>query len=176
MEVKASLKNLRSSNKKAKLVTDVVKNLDVEKAQNVLLLLNKQLAKVVLKLINSGVANAENNFGLKKDNLFIKEILVGASPTLKRWMPRAFGRAGMIRKRTSHIKLTLGERVPTDPKNIKKANVKATTVKGIDNEEVIKSGVDSTKNISKSSHSDKGNKGGQGTNKTKRTLFNRKAI
>jgi large subunit ribosomal protein L22 len=175
MEVKASLKNLRSSNKKAKLVTDVVKNLDVEKAQNVLLLLNKQLAKVVLKLINSGVANAENNFGLKKDNLFIKEILVGASPTLKRWMPRAFGRAGMIRKRTSHIKLTLGERLPTDPKNIKKSSTNISAVKATDGEEVMKSGIDSTKNISKSAHSDKGGKT-QGGNSKKRTLFNRKAI
>jgi len=59
----------------------------------------------------SAVANAENNFGLDKDNLYVYEVIVGAGPTLKRWMPKAFGRAGEILKRTSKIKLVLEERV-----------------------------------------------------------------
>ena len=63
------------------------------------------------KLLNSALANAENNFGLDKENMFVSSILVGEGARLKRWLPRAQGRATLILKRTSHIKLEIEERV-----------------------------------------------------------------
>jgi large subunit ribosomal protein L22 len=63
------------------------------------------------KLLLSAIANAENNFGLDKTNLYVFNVTVGAGATLKRWMPKAYGRAGKILKRTSKITLTLEERV-----------------------------------------------------------------
>lgn len=123
MQVTAKLKNLRTSPKKVRLVVDLVRGLDAQEAQDQLTFLNKGSAQDVLKLLNSAIANGENNFGLKKNNLFIKEIRVDGGMTIKRWRPRAFGRAGMIRKRTSHVNLVLDERVPTPPEKIKKASV-----------------------------------------------------
>ena len=63
----------------------------------------------ISKLVKSAIANAVNNFDLSEDNLYIKEIKVDEGPTLKRWMPRAHGRATPLRKRTSHVYVTLGE-------------------------------------------------------------------
>jgi len=73
----------------------------------------KVAAGLVLKLLNSGIANAINNFKLQRDNLYIKVITVDGGPVLKRWQPRAFGRATPIRKRSSHITLILAEKVET---------------------------------------------------------------
>lgn len=63
----------------------------------------------VLKLLNSAVANAENNLGLSADNLYVAEVFANQGPTLKRFMPRAQGRATRIRKRTSHITIILDQ-------------------------------------------------------------------
>ena len=109
MEVKAKVKFIRMSSTKIRLVANLIKNLPAGKALDQLQFINKLAARPVAKLINSAMANAEHNFDLAKDNLFIKEITVGEGPTLKRWLPRAHGRATPIRKRTSHINLTLGE-------------------------------------------------------------------
>jgi hypothetical protein len=76
-------------------------------------------------LLNSAIANATNTYELKQENLFIKIIDVSEGPTLKRWMPRARGRATPIRKRTSHINLVLGELVDSGEKAAKKQDVKA---------------------------------------------------
>ncbi|MFH1564418.1 MAG: 50S ribosomal protein L22 [bacterium] len=126
MQVKASIKNLRISPKKVRLVVNLVKGMDAQEAQKQLSFLNKRSAKDVLKLLNSAIANGENNFGLQKSNLFIKEIRVDGGITIKRWTQRAFGRAAMIRKKASHINLVLDEKVPTKLKNIKKAEKVAT--------------------------------------------------
>lgn len=123
MQVKASVKNLRISPKKVRLVVNLVKGMDAQEAQKQLTFLNKRSAKDVLKLLNSAIANGENNFGLQKSNLFIKEIRVDGGITIKRWSQRAFGRAAMIRKKASHINLVLDEKVPTKLKKIKKAEV-----------------------------------------------------
>lgn len=125
MQVKASVKNLRISPRKVRLVVDLVRGMDVLAAQNQLSFLNKRSAKDVLKLLNSAVANGENNFGLQKSNLFIKEIRVDGGITMKRWRQRAFGQASMIRKKASHINLILDEKIPTISKKVKKAEEKA---------------------------------------------------
>jgi large subunit ribosomal protein L22 len=109
MQTSAKAKYIRISPKKIRLVVDVVRGMKTEKAIEALKFMNKRSAKPVMKLINSAIANAEHNFELDKDNLFIKEIRVDEAPTLKRWMPRAHGRATTIRKRNSHINLILSE-------------------------------------------------------------------
>lgn len=109
MEVKASLKYLRISPRKVRLVADLTRGLSVKVAEANLLHIPKRSCKPLLKLLKSAIANAEHNFGLDKNNLFIKAIRVDEGPALKRWRPRARGAAFPIRKRTSHVFLTLNE-------------------------------------------------------------------
>jgi large subunit ribosomal protein L22 len=120
MQVKASAKFIKTSPKKIRLLTDLVRGLDVDEAIVQLQFSKKDAAMPVSKLIKSAIANAEENDDLKRDNLFISEIKVDDGPTMKRWMPRAMGRATPIRKRSSHITLILDEKVPTEKKDKKK--------------------------------------------------------
>ena len=108
MEVKAQVKYLRISPRKTRLVADAVRGLSVEKAREQLIFMRQAASPLLLKLLNSAVANAK----IKKmaDNLYIKSVTVDGGPTLKRWRPRAFGRATPIRKRSSHIAIILAER------------------------------------------------------------------
>jgi len=124
MEVSAKLRFLRMSPRKVRLVCDVIRGMDTEEAQAQLQFLRKKAARPVLKLLNSAIANAENNFKLKSDNLFVKKITVDQGPTLKRWRPRAFGQPAMIRKRSSHITIFLGEYKETPKKKLKEAKKK----------------------------------------------------
>src|SRR4030042_5252637 len=101
MEVKASLNNLRRSPRKVRLVADLVRGLDVRNAQNQLDFLVKGSSSEFENLLQGAIANAENNFGLSKDNLYIKDVIVNEGAKLKRWLPRAHGRASLILKRTS---------------------------------------------------------------------------
>jgi large subunit ribosomal protein L22 len=114
MEIKAQVKFVRMSPRKTRWVIDSVRGLDVAEAINQLQFMTMAAAIPVLKLLNSGIANAVNNFKLKKENLYIKEISVDGGPVLKRWRPRAFGRAAPIHKRSAHINLVLGERVESE--------------------------------------------------------------
>ena len=109
MEVKASLKHLRMSAQKTRLVLGLIRKLPVEEALDQLKFNNKLAARPVSKLIKSAIANAENTYNLEKSNLYIKEIRADEGVTLKRWRARAQGRASAIRKRACHISLTLGE-------------------------------------------------------------------
>jgi len=109
MEVKASLKYLRISPRKVRLLTNLIKGLSIKSAEANLLHIPKKSSKPLLKLLKSAIANAEHNFNLDKNNLFIRAIRVDEGPALKRWRPRARGAAYPIRKRTSHIFLTLKE-------------------------------------------------------------------
>jgi large subunit ribosomal protein L22 len=113
MEVKAKISGLRIAPKKVRLVCDVIRGLDVQEAQSQLQFIVKKSALPILKLLNSALANAENNFKIKKDNLYIKKIFADEGPKLKRWRPRAFGRAAPILKRSSHITIILEEKKPT---------------------------------------------------------------
>ncbi len=104
------------SSRKVRLVADLIKGMGATQAQSQLAFLVKKPAPLILKLLNSAVANAKHNFEIPKENLYLKQILVEAGPSLKRWLPRAMGRATPILKRTCSIKLTLAELEPTAKK------------------------------------------------------------
>ncbi|MCR4283861.1 MAG: 50S ribosomal protein L22 [Parcubacteria group bacterium] len=108
-DVKAQLNNLRIAPRKVRLVSELIKGLPVMKAVSQLTFSKKRSALLIMKLVNSAVANASNNFKLDKDYLYVKDIKVDEGPALKRYMPRARGRAALIKKRTSHITLVLQE-------------------------------------------------------------------
>lgn len=110
MEVAARAKYARISPRKARLVADLVRGKAVEEALNTLTFTKKAFAKKLTKLIKSAVANAQQNTNMDVDTLWIKKIYVDGGPTLKRFMPRAMGRATMIRKRTSHVTVVLDEK------------------------------------------------------------------
>ncbi|MBU1292011.1 50S ribosomal protein L22 [Patescibacteria group bacterium] len=123
--ITAKLRHLRISSRKVRLVVDLVRGLNVIEAEKQLKFLPKRAAEPVLKLLNSAVANALNNFKALKENLFIAKIMVDPGPTLKRWMPRAMGRATPLRKRTSHITIVLESKEPLPvKKEIEKKEVK----------------------------------------------------
>lgn len=125
MEIKAKLKHVRISPQKVRLVVDVIRGLGVDKALAQLHFLNKKATGPVEKLVKSAIANALNGFELNRDNLFVKEIMVDEGQKLKRWMPKARGRATPILKRTSHINLVLGELVDSGLKQAKKQEIEA---------------------------------------------------
>ncbi len=110
MEVKAKARFIRMSPRKVRLVVDLVRGMTVKEAQSQLKFMKKAAAVPVSKLLNSAVANAVHNFNLDAQNLYIKEILADGGPVLGRWRARAFGRAAPIRKRTTHISITLDEK------------------------------------------------------------------
>ncbi len=110
MVSKASLKYTRVSAQKARLVADLVRGKGVSQALKTLQFLNKKSALLILKLVESAVANAEQTNKIDLDRLYVQTITVDQGPVLKRFMPRAQGRAFGIRKKTSHINVVLGER------------------------------------------------------------------
>jgi large subunit ribosomal protein L22 len=107
--MKAKLTQYRQSPRKVRIVADELRGKTVDEALRKLRFLTKRAAKPMAKLIESAVANAEENDGKRRDNLVISTITVDKGPTLKRFRPRARGRATRINKRTSHIAVTLGE-------------------------------------------------------------------
>jgi len=130
MEVKASLKYLRISPRKVRLVVDLIRGLPVKNAETHLLHISKRSSNPLLKLLRSAVANAEHNFDLDKNNLYIRVIRVDEGPAFKRLRPRARGAAYPIRKRTSHIFLTL-EEIKKKKREIKKKIKEIKQVKQI---------------------------------------------
>ena len=110
MEVRARLRFARLGPRKARLVADLIRGKRPEEALNILSFTKKAAAKMILKLLKSAVANATQKKNIDVDRLFIKKITVDQGPTMKRFQPRALGRATMIRKRTSHITIVLDER------------------------------------------------------------------
>ncbi|MCX6763820.1 MAG: 50S ribosomal protein L22 [Candidatus Moranbacteria bacterium] len=111
MKVSAKLNNLRIAPRKMGLVAELIRGLDVDDALVQLDARVKGGCESIKKLLLSAISNAENNFGIDRDNMFVSSITVGGGPTIKRWMPRAYGRAAMIRKRTSNIELIVDERI-----------------------------------------------------------------
>ena len=109
MEVKASLKYLKISPRKTRLIAGLLKGLSVQEAEAQLIYNKKRSSEPIMKLLKSVVSNAENNFHLNKDNLFIKLIRVDEGPALKRYRPRARGAVYTIKKRNSHINIVLDE-------------------------------------------------------------------
>jgi large subunit ribosomal protein L22 len=111
MKVSAKLNNLRIAPRKSKLVADLIRGLDIDDALTQLDYTVKRSSSYMKKLLESAIANAENNFGLDRSNLYVFDVTIGAGPTFKRWMPRAYGRASMILKRSSKINIILEERI-----------------------------------------------------------------
>lgn len=110
MEVKASLNFARIGAQKARLVADVVRGKDVNDAIRSLTFMKQKGAGLVKKLIESAVANAENKKVIDVDNLYVKTIWVDMGPSIKRFRPRAQGRAFMVKKKISHINVILDEK------------------------------------------------------------------
>jgi len=102
-EVKAIHKYAKGSSFKVRLVADQIRNKPVEEALNILSFSNKGAAKLVKKVLNSAISNAEHNDGLDIDELKVSSIFIDEGSTMKRLRPRAKGRANRILKRTSHI-------------------------------------------------------------------------
>ncbi|MBM7557828.1 50S ribosomal protein L22 [Halanaerobacter jeridensis] len=110
MEAKAIAKEVRISPRKARLVIDLVRGKDVDKAIGILKNTQKKAAEIIEKVLNSAVANAVNNHGMIADELKVSEAYVDQGPTMKRYKPRAMGQASPINKRTSHITIKVAEK------------------------------------------------------------------
>ncbi|NQT55299.1 MAG: 50S ribosomal protein L22 [Desulfobacteraceae bacterium] len=109
METRAATKFIRVSPRKIRLVMDQVRGRKVEEALNILSFAPQKGARILKKLINSAVANAEQNSDVDVDSLYIKRLYADEGPTMKRWRPRAQGRATRINKRTSHLAIIVDE-------------------------------------------------------------------
>ena len=110
MEAKATLRYARISSRKVKTVIDLIRNKNVGEAMAILKFTPKSAAEIVEKLLASAIANAENNNGMNRDNLYVAECYANKGPTMKRMQPRARGSAYRIEKRMSHITVVLDER------------------------------------------------------------------
>ncbi|MDD4902273.1 MAG: 50S ribosomal protein L22 [Patescibacteria group bacterium] len=152
MEIKVKLKFLKMSSKKLRLVANLIRGAEANSALNQLRFANKKAAEPIAKLLKSGIATAANDFALDKNNLFVKEIKIDEGGMLKRWTPKAHGSATPIRRRLSHINITLGE--------LKASGVTAAKAKEVEApislEEMVKEGEkaakkDSGKDIKKES-------------------------
>lgn len=110
MESRAKLSYARMSPQKTRLVVDMVRGKGVQEALNILKYSPQKAAAIVYKLVSSAVANAEQKGASDVDRLFIKSIMVDQGPVLRRFLPRAQGRATKIRKPTSHIYVVLSEK------------------------------------------------------------------
>ena len=109
MEVRAVARFVRISPRKIRLVMDGIRGKKVEEALNMLSFAPQKGARLLKKLLDSAVANAAENSGLDVDALYVMRVYANEGPTLKRWRPRAQGRATRIRKRTSHLAIILDE-------------------------------------------------------------------
>ena len=105
----ATAKYIRISSRKVKAVIDLIRGKSVKEAEAILTYTPKAATEPVAKLLKSAIANAENNLDLNREELFVAEIYANQGPTLKRFRPRAHGRASAIRKRTSHITVVLDQ-------------------------------------------------------------------
>ncbi len=106
----AKLKYVRITPRKMKIVVDLIRNKPVGEAMAILMHTRKSASEELIKLLKSAVANAENNFGMNPELLYVSECFVCPGPTLKRMMPRAQGRGDRILKRTSHVTLAVKEK------------------------------------------------------------------
>jgi large subunit ribosomal protein L22 len=107
MEAVANLRHARVSPQKARLVADLIRGKGIEDALDLLTYSNKKSAQIIKKVLESAIANAENNYGYDIDELIVGTVFVDTGPTMKRIRPRARGRADRIVKRTSHITIKL---------------------------------------------------------------------
>ena len=107
---RAIAKYIRISPRKVKIVIDLIRGKQVDQALAILMYTPKAAAPVVEKLLNSAIANAENNLSLPRDELYVAEVFANPGPTLKRYVARSRGSASPILKRTSHISVVLDQK------------------------------------------------------------------
>ena len=105
--IKAKSKYVRQSPYKVRLVLNLIRGLEVNEALNILSFTKRKAAEEIKQVLESAIANAETNLGLNSSNLFISKAIADEGPTLKRFRPRARGRAGRINKRTAHLTIEL---------------------------------------------------------------------
>lgn len=110
MEAKAIAKHVRVSPRKARQVIDLIRGKNVREALAILKYTPKGSSDPISKVLKSAIANAEHNFEMNTDMLFVSQVFVDEGPTLKRFKPRAMGRADLMRRRTSHITVVVSER------------------------------------------------------------------
>lgn len=110
MQVSATEKYIRISPQKVRLVVDAIRGKPVAEALAILQFLPQQAAKEVAKAVKSAAANAENNYNLSPEDLYVTAVSANEGPTLKRFRPRAHGRVSPILKRSSHITVVVGEK------------------------------------------------------------------
>ncbi len=110
MEARAYLRNVRIAPRKVKIVCDLIRGKDVGEATAIMMNTPKAASEILIKLLKSAVANAENNHEMDPEKLYVSEVFVSPGPIMKRIRPRAHGRAFRILKRTSHITLVLKEK------------------------------------------------------------------
>ena len=110
MEAKAIAKYVRTSPRKAGQICSLVRGKNVDEALAILKYMPQKSAGIIAKVVKSAAANAENNMNMDPKKLYVSEVYANRGPTLKRFMPRAQGRATGIRKRTSHIGVVVRER------------------------------------------------------------------
>ncbi|CCV64922.1 50S ribosomal protein L22 [Alteracholeplasma palmae J233] len=110
MEAKAIAKTVRIAPRKARLVIDLIRGQNIKEAQAILMFTPRAASPIILKVLNSAVANASHNLNLDETKLYVKEAYVGEGVRLKRLLPRAKGQGDIIQKRTSHITVVVAER------------------------------------------------------------------
>lgn len=110
MEARAQLNYARISPRKVKIVCDLIRGKDTKTAAAILMQTPKAASELMIKVLNSAVANAENNHQMDPDNLYVSETFANPGPILKRGRPRAQGRMFRINKRTSHITIVVKEK------------------------------------------------------------------
>lgn len=177
----AKLNHLRMAPRKARLIATVIKGLSVNDAEAQLAVNPKRASEPVLKLLRSAIANAVNNAKMDASKLIVKEIRVDGGPMLKRWLPRAQGRATPIQKKSSHITIVLEEsdtvkayRFTMAKKAEKITKVKAEKVKKTAAKKVAKTEKAEATPKTKTEKTEKTTKVAK--EGTKRKLFQRKSI
>ena len=110
MEARAIAKHVRVSSSKMRFICDMVRGKSVQEALAILKFTPNKGARILEKVVKSAAANAENNFNMDSDKLYVSEVYSNQGPTLKRWRPRSKGSAFKILKRTSHIGVVVKER------------------------------------------------------------------
>ena len=109
MQVQAKLRHYRMAPRKVRLVTDMIKGMEIERAINTLQVTGKKCAPILRKLVESAVANADQRGDMDIDSLYISRAFVNEGPTMRRFQPRAMGRATRINKRSSHVTIILDD-------------------------------------------------------------------
>lgn len=111
METTVKVKHLKQSPTKVRFVINELRGLKVNRAINILMNSNKKASNFILKAINSGLSNLESKGDFNQDKIVVSSAFVDGGPVMKRFRPRAMGRASQILKRTSHLTITLSEKI-----------------------------------------------------------------